>query len=63
MEAALIAQIFIEPHERIEALEAYRGWLTADQERQISDAPEGALIGLKRDMMARTTVVTVVEEG
>ena len=35
-------QIVIEPHERYEALEAYRRWLTVEQENEIRDAAESS---------------------
>ena len=39
--------IFIEPHERFEALDAYRDRLTAEQIDEINDADEGARIKLE----------------
>lgn len=40
--------IFIQPHERHEALEAYRQWLSPEQEDVIRKAPDNALIRLAR---------------
>ncbi len=54
-------QVFIEPHERHEALEAYRQWLTPEQENEIEEAPESALIRLDRSN--GKTVIQVIEEG
>jgi hypothetical protein len=54
--------VFIEPHERHEALEAYRQWLTSAQEAEIKDAPETAIIRLRR-VKPGGTIVTVIEEG
>ena len=54
-------QVVIEPHERYEALEAYRQWLTVEQAREIKNADEGALIFLHR--ANGKTVVNVIEEG
>lgn len=53
--------VFIEPHERDEALVAYDDWLTAEQKREIEDAPETAIIRLAKVQGA--TQVTVIEEG
>jgi hypothetical protein len=57
----MIFRIFIEPHERYEALEAYKDWLSADQVAEIEDAPEGAMFSLVRD--AEGTKLSVIEEG
>ncbi len=40
-------RVFIEPHERHEAMEAYRQWLTVEQESEIDDAPDSAIICLE----------------
>jgi hypothetical protein len=58
----MIARIFIEPHERADALEAYGSWLTPDQVDEIMDAPEGAMFALVRNHDGKTTV-TVIPEG
>lgn len=57
----MIMDVYIEPHERHEALEAYRQWLSPQQESEIADAPESAIIQLSRNQ--NTTTVTVIEEG
>lgn len=54
-------RVFIEPHERHEALEAYRQWLNVDQEAEIKDAPQSAIICLHRTNW--TTTIQVIEEG
>ena len=54
-------RVVIEPHERYEALEAYRQWLTPEQYDEISEAPEGALIFIDRD--GGKTTVRIIEEG
>lgn len=59
----MIAAIYIEPHERFEAIEAYRDRLTAEQIDEISDAPDGALVQLKFDIGMAGTTITVIEEG
>lgn len=57
----LTAAIYIEPHERQEALEAYRDRLTNEQVEQIEDAPDGALVQLT--IIGPGVLVTVIEEG
>ena len=59
----MMASVFIEPHERFEALEAYRDRLTAQQIEQIEGAPEGALINLRFGIGQEGTTVHVIEEG
>jgi hypothetical protein len=54
-------QVYIEPHERLEALEAYRQWLTPELENEIMNAPESAIIRLVRTEHA--TSVLVIPEG
>lgn len=55
--------IFIMPHERHEAIEAYSDRLTQAQIDQIEDAPDEALISLKFNIGAPGWEVTIVEEG
>lgn len=55
------ATIWIEPHERWEARQAYADWLSDDQKDQIDEAPETALIRLWR--MDGKTQVDIYEEG
>jgi len=57
----MLMSVFIEPHERFEAVEAYAKFLTAEQREEIDEAPESALI--KLDMGGGPTRVTVIEEG
>ncbi len=57
----ITAAIYIEPHERQEALIAYRDRLTNAQAEQIEDAPDGALIQLT--IIGPGVLVTVIEEG
>lgn len=59
----MMAAVFIEPHERGEALEAYKDRLTAEQVEQIEDASESAIIRLRFGFGAPGTQVTVIEEG
>lgn len=58
----MTAVVFIEPHERGEALMTYSDRLTPEQVEQIEEAPEGALIRLS---LGGGTVgeVLVIEEG
>ena len=58
-------RVFIEPHERIEAMEAYRDWLTPAQIDTIMDAPEGSMFALSMTSLegVRTCDLTVIEEG
>lgn len=57
------ALIFIQPHERFEAIEAYRDRLTQEQIDEIEDAPEGALVQLNFGITAPGTKVIIIEEG
>jgi len=57
----VIISIFIEPHERYDAIEAYRNRLSTAQIEEIEDAPDEALIRLKIDSLG--THVQVIEEG
>lgn len=61
----MIIRVFIEPHERVDALEGYAGWLSPDQVDEIMDAPETALVSLKLTSIdgVRTCDLTVIEEG
>lgn len=59
----MMASVFIEPHERWEAIEAYRDRLTPEQVDQIEEAPEGAIINLCFGVGAAGTQITVIEEG
>lgn len=57
------AEIFIMPHERAEALEAYAKHLSAEQRKQIDDAPETAIVRLRINFNAHGTAVDIIEEG
>jgi predicted ribosome quality control (RQC) complex YloA/Tae2 family protein len=57
----LTASVFIEPHERHEAVEAYKDRLTPEQVDEIDDAPDEAIIQLK--FGAAGTQIVVIEEG
>jgi hypothetical protein len=57
------AMIFIEPHERFEAIEAYRDRLTQEQIDEIEEAPEGALVQLNFGITVPGAKVIVIEEG
>lgn len=57
------ALVFIEPHERFEAVEAYRQRLTSEQIDEITEAPDGALIQLNFGIDVEGTRVTIIEEG
>lgn len=59
----MIAAVFIEPHERSEAIQAYKDRLTSDQIERIEDAPEGALIRLIFGVGVTGTTMTIIEEG
>lgn len=57
------AIVFIEPHERFEAVEAYRQRLTPAQIEEVTDAPEGALVQLNFGVGIEGTRVIIIEEG
>lgn len=59
----MMAAVFIEPHERFEALEAYRDRLTAEQIDEIDNAPDSAIIKLSFGMGAAGTTIQIIEEG
>lgn len=52
--------IFIEPHERREAIEAYRDWLTNEQIDKIDEAPESALVQLVFGITTPGTEVIII---
>jgi len=57
------ATIWIEPHERWEALQAYADWLSGSQKDEINEAPEDARIRLWRmDGVTQVDVFLVVNE-
>jgi hypothetical protein len=57
------AMIFIQSHERGEAIEAYGDRLTKAQIDEIRDAPDEALVQLNFGITAPGTKVIVIEEG
>jgi hypothetical protein len=57
------AVVFIEPHERFEAVEAYKDRLTAEQIDEVTEAPEGALVQLNFGVGIDGTRVIIIEEG
>jgi len=59
----MIAAVFIEPHERFEAIEAYRDRLTPEQIDEVAEAPDGAIVQLKFGIGMAGTQVTIIEEG
>ncbi len=59
----MMAAVFIEQHERFDAVEAYKDRLTPEQIDAILDAPDSALIQLRFGVGAAGTDVMVIEEG
>jgi len=59
----MMASVFIEPHERFEAIEVYKDRLTAEQVNEIEGAPENAIILLRFGIGHDGTGLTVIEEG
>lgn len=59
----MMATVFIEPHERHEAIEAYKDRLTPEDVDQILDAPDEALISLRFGGSLPATMITIFEEG
>jgi hypothetical protein len=57
------AMIFIQPHERGEAIEAYGDKLSAEQIDEIRDAPETALVQLNFGITAPGAKIIIIEEG
>jgi hypothetical protein len=57
------AMVFIEPHERYEAVEAYRQRLTQTQVEEVTNAPEGAMVQLNFGVGIDGTQVIIIEEG
>lgn len=60
---SIAASIFIMPHERHDAVEAYQNRLTPEQIEEINDAPEEAIINLQFGINAPETKITIIEEG
>lgn len=59
----MLALVFIEPHERFEAVEAYKDRLTPEQIEEVTEAPEGAIIQLNFGVGIEGTRVIIIEEG
>lgn len=59
----MMATVFIEPHERFEAIEAYRDRLTPEQIDEISDAPDDAIVQLRFGIGSAGVQITIIEEG
>ncbi len=59
----MTAAVFIEPHERFEAIEAYRDRLTPEQVEQVADAPDGAIVQLRFGIGSADTRIIIIEEG
>ncbi len=57
----MIANVYVEPHERYDAIDTYKDRLRPDQVEQIEEAPETAIILIQ--FGEGPTVVTVIEEG
>ncbi len=57
------AIVFIQPHERFEAAEAYKDRLTAEQIDEITEAPDGAIVQLNFGVGIKGTRVIIIEEG
>ena len=57
------AIVSIEPHERYEAVEAYRQRLTQAQIEEVTNAPEGAIVQLNFGVGIDGTKVVIIEEG
>lgn len=58
--------VFVEPHERVDAIDAYGKRLTGDQIEEIQFAPESALIHLSfylDDKGRDFAIVEIIEEG
>ncbi len=56
--------IFIAPHERAEAIEAYRDHLTDEQVDEINDAPETAFVKLSWGLTeGGGSTIVIIEEG
>lgn len=59
----MMAVVFIEQHERFDAIEAYRDRLAPEQIDVILDADDNALIRLEFGVGTSGTKVMVIEEG
>lgn len=59
----MMAVVFIEPHERSDAVEAYYSHLTGAQIAEIYNAPDDAIIELKFGVGSSGTQLLVIEKG
>lgn len=59
----MIVSVFIEPHERAEALEAYKERLSVNDVEIIDDAPEGAIVKVDFRTYPLPNRITIIEEG
>lgn len=61
----MIATIWIEPHERHEAIQAYKDRLSPAEIEQIKNAPETALVRLDMNICDDRSIsaIHIVEEG
>lgn len=59
----MMAAVFIEQHERFDAVEAYKDRLTPEQIDTILEAPDSALIQIRFGIGNPATEVMVIEEG
>lgn len=59
----MIIDVYIQPHERHEAIDAYGDRLTAGQMDEINDAPESAIVRLSIGVGRPGVTITVIEEG
>lgn len=57
------AIVFIEPHERFDAVEAYKDRLTPEQIDEVTNAPEGAIVQLNFGVGIEGARVIIIEEG
>lgn len=59
----MIMDIFIQPHERFEALDAYKDRLNPAQIDEIENAPESAIVRLSIGIGQPGAKVVIIEEG
>ena len=59
----MMAVVFVQPHERSDAIEAYGDRLNPEQIDMIYDAPESAIIELRFGVGKAETQLMIIEEG
>lgn len=59
----MMGAVFLEQHERFDAVETYKDRLTPEQIDTILDAPDSALIQIRFGLGSAGTEVMVIEEG